>query len=228
MSGNPDIGRYLSYSLGKEKVNPEAITEDLGTRWILEEIWVKKYPCCFGTHRQIDALLELMEDNNLANEQIETVEVHISRVDRILDRPEPKTLGDLQFSFQHALAAAMIDRDVKLEHFIPERVQNTGFKNSRDKVKVVVHNDWPTGTMQSPAVIDLILTDGRKFSKERQYAIGSPKEPLEKEQFSHLYQKFTQGLLNEESIKQTANQILNVEQLSDIKTLMNTLTFGSL
>ncbi len=143
-------------------------------------------------------------------------------------RPEPKTLGDLQFSFQHILAAAMLDGDVKLEHFIPERVQSTDFKNARDKVQVIVHYDWPSGTMESPAVIDLILTDGRKFSKERQYAIGSPKEPLKEEQFRYLYHKFTQGLLNDGNISQTANHILNVEQLNDIKKLLNTLTFGTL
>lgn len=226
MNGNPNIGRYLSYLLGKEKVKPEAIIDNLGTKWVLEEIWVKKYPCCFGTHRQIDALLELMRDNNLSSEQIETVEVHISRVDKILDRPEPKTLGDLQFSFQHVLAAAMMDKDVNLGHFTPERVDDAELNNARIKVKVIVHYDWPSGTMESPAVIDLILKDGTRLSRERQYAIGAPKEPLSKEQFEQLYRKFTQGILDEEQINQTADQILNLEELDNVKTLMNVLTFG--
>jgi 2-methylcitrate dehydratase PrpD len=226
MNGNPAIGRFLSYLLGKEKVKPEAVIDDLGTRWVLEEIWVKKYPCCFGTHRQIDALLELLRDNDLAYEEIETVEVHVSRVDKILDRPEPKTLGDLQFSFQHALAAAMIDDDVNLGHFTPERVEDMELRNAREKVKVSVHYDWPSGTMESPAVIDLVLKDGRKLTKERQYAIGSPGEPLTKEQFRHLYRKFTQGILDDERVVQTADQILNLEGLDNVKPLMNVLTFG--
>lgn len=226
MNGNPAIGKFLSYLLGKEKVKPEAVVEDLGTRWVLEEIWVKKYPCCFGTHRQIDAQLELMRDNNLAYDQIEMVEVHISRVDKILDRPEPKTLGDLQFSFQHVLAAAMIDNDVNLGHFTPERVDDAELREARQKVKVSVHYDWPSGTMEAPAVIDLILKDGRKLTKERQYAIGSPKEPLTKEQFQNLYRKFTQGILDDEQVDQTTDQILNLEGLDNVKTLMNVLTFG--
>lgn len=226
MNGNPAIGKFLSYLLGKEKVKPEAVVEDLGTRWVLEEIWVKKYPCCFGTHRQIDAQLELMRDNNLAYDQIEMVEVHISRVDKILDRPEPKTLGDLQFSFQHVLAAAMIDNDVNLGHFTPERVDDVELREARQKVIVSVHYDWPSGTMEAPAVIDLILKDGRKLTKERQYAIGSPKEPLTKEQFQNLYRKFTQGILDDEQVDQTTDQILNLEGLDNVKTLMNVLTFG--
>jgi len=226
MSGNPAIGKFLSYLLGRDKVKPEAIIEDLGKRWILEEIWVKKYPCCFGTHRQTDILLELMRDNKLTYEQIDRVEVHISKVDKILDRPEPKNLGDLQFSFQHVLSAAMMDNDVNLGHFTPERVNDEALKAAREKVKVSVHYDWPSGTMQSPAVINLILRDGRTLTKERQYAVGAPDEPLTKDQFRHLYHKFTQGILSDKQIDHTADQILNIERLDNVETLINTLTFG--
>ena len=226
LNGNPEIGRFLSYLLGKEKVEPKAIIEDLGTRWLLEEIWVKKYPCCFGTHRQIDALLELMRDNNVAYEQIDSVEVHISKVDRVLDRPEPRTLGDLQFSFQHVLAAAMVDEDVNLGHFALDRVNDMKLNEARRKVKVTIHYDWPSGTMESPAVIDLILKNGRRLTKERQYAVGSPGEPLAKEHFRELYRKFTEGILPDEQIEQTANQIMSMEKLDSLEALMNTLTLG--
>jgi 2-methylcitrate dehydratase PrpD len=226
MNSNPKIEKFLSFLLGREKVQPEAIIDGLGSKWVLEEIWVKKYPCCFGTHRQIDALLGLMEDNNLSYEQIDDVEVHISKVDKILDRPEPKSLGDLQFSFHHTLAAAMLDRDVNLKHFTPEMVDDGRLKDARQKVKVIVHYEWPSGTMESPAVITINLKDGEKLSRERQYAIGSPKEPLSQEKFGQLYHKFTQGILDEKLIRQTADQILNIEDLDDVMPLFNTLTFG--
>jgi len=224
LDGNPEIGRYLTYFLGKEKVNPEEITQNLGDKWILREIWVKKYPCCFGAHRQIDALLEVMDEHNLSHEQIEEIEVHISRVDRVLDRPDPKTLGDLQFSFQHILSAAMIDRDVNLNHFTVERVNDPGLQEARRKIKVTVHRDWPAVTMQSEAVIVLKLKDGRELSRKRKYAIGAPQEPVTMDQFRSLYQKFVRGILPEEHIEKTANCILNLENIDDANTLMDMLT----
>jgi len=226
MTGNPAIGRFLSYLLGKEKVNPEAVIEGLGKRWMLEEIWVKKYPCCFGTHRQIDCQLDAMREHHITYDQIEMVEVHISRVDKILDRPAPKTLGDLQFSLQHVLAAAMVDEDVNLGHFTPESVDDERLREAREKVKVSIHYDWPSGTMESPAVLVIDLKDGRKISTERQYAVGAPQDPLARDQFLYLYRKFTQGILDDEQVDRTMDQILNVEKLDNLETLMHALTFG--
>ncbi len=220
MSGNPEIGRYLSILLGKERVRREAIIENLGTKWLLRDIWVKKYPCCFGTHRQIDALLELMKEYDLSYEQIEETEVHVCRPDRILDRPAPKTLGDLQFSFQHVLAAAMIDRDVNLGHFIPEMISDKNLQEARAKVKIIFHDDWSSAMLAAPIMIVLKLKDGRQLSRERKVPIGSPGEPLTVEQIKDLYRKFTRGILSQEQIESTADSILNLEKLSDVKALM--------
>ncbi|MFC1929376.1 MmgE/PrpD family protein [Chloroflexota bacterium] len=226
MSGNPEIGRYLRYMLGKDKVVPEVIVDNLGSKWCFPEIWIKKYPCCFGSHRQIDAVLDLIREHNLSYEQIGEIEVHISRGDRVLDRPEPKTLGDLQFSFQHLLAAAMLDKDVNLNHFNDERINDAKLKEARAKVKVIVHDDWSPALLVAPALIVAKLKDGKQLTKERKYAVGSPQEPLTQEQVERLYNKLTQGILDEEHIEQTSSQILNIEELDDLMPLFNTLTFG--
>ena len=226
MTGNPEIGRYLRYMLGKDKVNSDEITDKLGSEWRLHGICIKKYPCCFGSHRQIDLVLDIMRANNLSYEQIEEVEVHISRVDRVLNRPEPKTLGDLQFSFQYLLAAAMIDRDVNLSHFSDQKVSDTKLAEGSAKVKIVVHDDWPTGTLEAPALIVIKLKDGRQISKERKYPIGAQQEPLNLEQFKGLYRKFTQGILFEEQIEGTLDNIMNLEKLGSIKPLVDVFTFG--
>ena len=64
LAGNPNIGAYLKDHLG-EKVAPEKIAADLGKHWVFCEIWVKKYPCCFLLHRQIDSVIELKKEHNL-------------------------------------------------------------------------------------------------------------------------------------------------------------------
>lgn len=227
MTSNPDIGRCLRQWFGKDRVDPDTILSELGSRWYFEEIWIKKYPCCFGAHRQIDSVLELMREQGLASEQIAMLEVHVSRVDRVLNRPDPRNLGDLQFSFQHILAAAMLERDVNLDHFNEASVNDARLAPARAKVNVVVHDDWPTATMASPSLVVMHLIDGRRFSKERQYPIGSPHEPLAMEQIRGLYGKFTQGMLSAAQIDRSADFILNLDKLDDMQALMDVLTRGS-
>lgn len=225
MSGNPDIIEYLSGLLGKERIVPDKIVENLGKEWAFRNIWIKKYPCCFFLHRAIDILLELRKQNDLAYEKVEKIEVHINPFEEICNRPEVNTLGDLQFSFQHILGCALLDGDVNFSHVDPDILFNARYREARSKVRVIGHPDWPTQHMGSPAILTVRTKDGKEFSGERMHSIGSTKEPLTTKQFRELYSKFTKGVLTEEQIEKTAEAVLNLEKLNDVEELMDILTF---
>jgi 2-methylcitrate dehydratase PrpD len=217
MTGNPDIATFLSGYLGKDKVTPEKMVEDLGRRWILCEIWIKKYPCCFLLHRHIDSIIELKKEHSLSYEEVEAIEAHTSPADEICDRSEPKTEGDLQFSFQHVLAAAMLDGDVNLEHISENAITDSRLVGGRSKVKFLLHPDWSGDILVAPGRVVVKMKDGKEFSRERKYPIGHPKEPLTPEQFRELYSKFTRGILPEKDILSTAEAIYNLEILKNVK-----------
>lgn len=228
--GNPDIVTYMSNFIGKERVIPDKFVENLGMEWRVHDIWVKKYPCCFHMHRHIDGFLELVTEKNISYEQVESVKVHISHLEEICNRPEPRTLGDLQFSFQNALAAIMLDRDINFNHIADDKIHAPKFKEARSKVEIIKHSDWlPKYAMETPARVEVRLKDGREFSRERKYAIGSPHEPLPMEQFKTLFLKFTKGVLPEDKIRWAADAISNLEKLNveDVQELNRVLVFGS-
>jgi len=227
LTGNPDIGTYLINLLGEDKVTPQKIVEELGVRWVFREIWVKKYPCCFLTHRQIDLLLELVKEHGLSYEQIEEVETHAGPVDfDRCNRPEPETIGDLQFSFQHVLSAAMLDKDVNFAHITTEKIFAPKFKEARSKVKLVLHPDWPAVFNSGVARVVAKLKDGTEFTKERKYPIGSPEQPLTKDQFKELYCKFVRGVIPEDRIERTASILLDLEKLTNMEELIEMLCFS--
>jgi 2-methylcitrate dehydratase PrpD len=225
LTSNPVIDTYLSNLLGKEKVNSGMIVEGLGKKWKLCNIWVKKYPCCFLMHRHIDILLELRRKHDLSFQRVKKIEAHISPPEAICHRSELKTLGDLQFSFQHILSSAMLDGDVNYDHINSDILLNPRYKEARPKVEVIVHSDWSDLYMGSPAVVKVQTIDGKEFSEERKYPIGSPKEPLKQEQFKVLFSKFTQGVLSEAQMERIAEAVLNLEKLNDIQELMDMLTY---
>ncbi len=227
--GNPDIVTFMSNFIGKEKVIPEKFIADLGKEWRVHDIWVKKYPCCFHMHRHIDGFLELIREKKISYEQVESIKVHISHLEEICNRPEPKTLGDLQFSFQNALAAILLDGDVNFSHIADDKIRDPKFKEARSKVEIIKHSDWlPKYAMETPARIEVRLKDGREFSRERKTAIGSPQEPLPMEQFRALFIKFTKGVMSEEKIGWAADAIAHLEKLNveDVQELNRVLVFG--
>ena len=227
--GNPDIVTYMSNFIGKEKVIPEKFVANLGKEWRIHDIWVKKYPCCFHMHRHIDGFLEIVKEKNISYGQVENIKVHISHLEEICNRPEPKTLGDLQFSFQNAMAAILLDRDVNFSHIAEDKIHDPKYKKVRSKVEIIKHSDWlPKYAMETPARIEVKLKDGREFSKERQYAIGSPQEPLPMEQFKTFFIKFTKGIMPEEKVGWAADAIAHLERLrvEDVQELNRVLTFN--
>jgi 2-methylcitrate dehydratase PrpD len=226
MSSNPDIGRYLTNLLGKEKVvNPENIVKNLGKEWLFHNIGIKKYPCCFFTHRQIDVLLELKREKNISLKDIEKIEVHASPADEWCNRPEPKSLGDLQFSFQHLLGAALLDGDVNFNNVNSDILSDFRYKEARSKVEVIIHPDRSRVLVQAPGEVIIKMKDGKIFSGQRMYTIGSRQEPLTMDQYRELYSKFTSGILSNDQIDKTAEALLNLEKLNDVIELMNILTF---
>jgi len=224
MSGNPDMGTYLTNFLGKEKVNPEKMVVDLGKEWQFRNIGIKKYPCCFFTHRQIDLVLELKKEHSLSFEEMEKIEVHASPADEWCNRPEPQSLGDLQFSFQHLLGAAMLDGDVNFNNVDVDVLLDPRYKEARSKVEVMIHSDRSPVLVQAPAEVVIKMKDGKRFSGQRMHTIGSAQEPLTLEQYIQLYYKFTSGILPNEQIDKSVEAILNLEKLSDLMELMNLLS----
>lgn len=230
MYGNPDLTGFMSGILGKDKVNPERMVEGLGEKWLFCETWIKKYPLCLIQHRFVDVILELRKKHNISYEEVETIEAHLAPGGELCDRPEPKTEGDLQFSYQHSLGTALLDGEINLSHLDTEAIDDPRFKKARSKVKVVMHPEWPRGvgggTMNAaPARVIVKMKDGKEFSGERKCLIGSPEEPLTMGQFKDLYSKFTRDVLSESLIKETMERILNLEIFSDTEELMHMLVY---
>jgi 2-methylcitrate dehydratase PrpD len=247
LSGNADVATYLTQYMGADRVYPEKIVKDLGKRWMLKEICVKKYPVCFTQHRQIDMVIALKKKHNLSFEEVETIEIHAQRSrEEICNRPDPKNEGDLQFSFQHNLALAMLYGDVTLEHINPEAVEERKLKDVRSKVKFVAAYSntaprpsmqepahvaafsptAPGPSMQEPAHVVLKMKDGRIFTEDRKYPIGHPKDPLTTAQIQELCNKFTKGILTKRDMAKTSQVILNLEKQKNVMELMNVLRIG--
>jgi hypothetical protein len=91
-------------------------------------------------------------------------------------------------------------------------------------VRVIIHPDRSSVLVQAPAEVIIKMKDGRKISGEM-FTIGSRQEPLTTSRYVELYSKLAGGILSNDQINKTAETLLNLEKLSDVKDSMNTLTF---
>lgn len=224
LTGNPDLGVFAGLTASASSADD--ICDGLGERWFLEDYWIKKYPACFLVHRQLDALIEIKRENGLGFDEIDAIEVYTAPGEASCDRPDPKTVGDLQFSFQHTLAAAALDGSLGFEHVTIEAAEDPRYVEARKKVSVSVDESLPFSVaLAVPTSVVVRTHDGRVFERERLTAKGSPQEPLGPEQLEELYWSFAGPVVTAEESKSILASIRSLEDLDDVAELMEALTF---
>jgi 2-methylcitrate dehydratase PrpD len=111
-----------------------AITSQLGTRWELQNVVYKPYPCGVVLHALIDGCLEHREKLKGA-EQL-TVALHPLAIERT-DRPEPRNAIEARLSAQHAVAVALLHGRAGLNEFSDAAATEPAIDVFRKRVRVV-------------------------------------------------------------------------------------------
>src|SRR5205823_3526407 len=94
---------------------------------------VKKYPCCFETHRMADAALSL----DVPAEKVRAVTVTVQpRGQRAIIHHRPKSGLQGKFSGEYVLAACLLDRRVALTSFTDEAVRRPAAQELLQRVTI--------------------------------------------------------------------------------------------
>jgi 2-methylcitrate dehydratase PrpD len=198
------------------------MTKDLGKTFQIVDpgISIKKYPCCYRSHRALDALFDLMSEHNISYSDIEKVIVDLNLYDSYLMKfPNPETGEEAKFSYPHILGAAILKGRVWLNSFTDESVVDQSYQEAQKKIDVIVHPEWPAGRVDARTPVTIKLKDGRIFSKE----INTPREPTIDELLDR-YREAANGILRRDPTEKSIDMLLNMEKVKDISELMNLLT----
>ena len=115
------------------------IVRDLGNPYFIVSpgIFVKKYPSCGATHRCIDAMLLLIDENKFSADDVADVEcmTEIASLD-ILTYLEPTTYLQGKFSLPFCMAMSLLENKVGMAQVTNEKVNNP---KTRELMKRVRH-----------------------------------------------------------------------------------------
>jgi len=177
--------------------------ERLGQPWAILDpgATLKKYPCCYATHRPIDGVLQLQATHDLDPDDIAVIDVKAPTFGlHPLIHHDPKTGLQGKFSLEYVLAAALTDRRVALDSFTDEAVNRPQVRELMDKVVAV---EDPTCRPEDPEaknssagtggfhVITLRTRSGQEHRTTVEFPSGSPHHPLS---WSDIAAKFEECL----------------------------------
>lgn len=228
-TSNPVIERCLDMLTGGGKIDFGKMIEGLGKApFYTNNTWIKKWGFCFFNHNFVDVVNDIMKQHNIGNDDVEEVVVHFDELRKVIDRPEPKDVEDSRFSIQHILAYQLIHGECNLETCSVKTLKDPEIAETRKKIKVQYHPEYPRRYFSGEGRVDIKLRDGRVLTGALDQPYGSAKYPLTMDQVVDIYRKYLRGILSDAQIDRTVEIITHMEEQPDLQELYDICTFRHL
>ncbi len=140
---------------------------------------VKKYPACYGIHRPLDGLFDLMAERSFELEDVERIDIETSYgVLGPLVRHPPRNGTEGKFSMEYTIAAAIADRGIRLSSYSDEAVTRRSIvpylgRIAAREVTATMTPRW--------ASIAIVFKNGQIRKRRIETLRGSPQSPLSDE-----------------------------------------------
>lgn len=235
----PDVleaksGFFAAY--GVEKSDPRASTDALGRPWIVVDpgIALKKFPCCYASHRAMDGVLLLREKHRFTADDVERLECRMPPGGmQVLTYPDPATGLEAKFSLQYALAAGVLDGAYTLWTFTDEAVKRPAVREVLKRVSAFEdersRGDDPLFETRSSGSrgfveVEVALRDGTRDSVHIDKPPGHPSRELS---WDDLHGKFLdcarEARIGEDRAQQAFGLLARLEQCSDVRHVLQLL-----
>lgn len=216
---------FLELFSPEQDAHSEPVLAGLGESLeiMISGIGVKKYPCCYATHRALDAVLSLVAEYGIRPEEVSRVEVRAPRgASAPLIHPRPSNGLEGKFSMEYCVAAALIDRRVTVASFADGVVLRP---NAQALLRRV---DLSEGTGESPpaegyADVRIVLSDGTDFRRRVDEPKGSPNSPLSWNELAVKFRDCAKRAIGGEATERALEVIGKLEEVPSAGTLTDLL-----
>ena len=207
--------------------SPDEAVASLGDPWdiLSPGVSVKKYPCCFATHRALDAVLDLRARHGLRPEAVERVEVVMPRGAALpLIYSRPRTGPEGKFSLEYCLTAALLDGRVRLSTFDDGAVQRPEAQEMLPRVCLREGPGEARAVVDGYAEVALITRDGSRYEGRVDHPRGSPQVPLSWEELVAKFRDCASLALPAEAAERVVALVGRLQELRDLRELAETLS----
>jgi 2-methylcitrate dehydratase PrpD len=182
---------------------------------------IKPYPCGSLAHPSMDALLELIVQNDIKPQDVEEIRLGTSsNVLNALRYLEPQNELQAKFSIPFALAILVLERRAGIGEFTDEVVRRPDVREMMARVKPYLHPEIEAkGFERIRSLVEVKLKDGRVLTKEAFTSRGTPERPMTREELAGKFRDCARGVIPERAMEEALGLIYNLEQAGDVRAL---------
>ncbi len=193
-------GRYGLYQALDLQFDADQLTRDLGSNWEFLDTWYKNYPSYTISHGPIQALLELRRKHSIDPANVERVVGYQAQWTQWHLRKDFPTQVVAQYGPRFLLATALLRGKYGLEEIQEETLNDEEIQTfAREKVDIVLDErltklrDTTPPPRTWPGAVKIVLKDGRELYAEVLRPLGSPGNPMSKDQMRAKFMSLASG-----------------------------------
>ncbi|MGZ8156982.1 MAG: MmgE/PrpD family protein [Burkholderiales bacterium] len=195
----------------------EVVCAKLGKTYNLSGgLIIKWYPACWSTHRATAGAIELVKENALRPDDIETIEVDLRLIPLLYTNPSTGLQG--KFSMPFNLALGILKGWSQIPDYTPRHTQDSALRAIMAKVRHVA--DPEDGSVN----VTIVTRDGRRLSKNVKHAPGDPIYGLQEERTLEKYRACAAYRLPAARLAAVEHDLLNLDAVPNMARVMDALT----
>jgi 2-methylcitrate dehydratase PrpD len=223
-----DQGRRWEASVGSDRYDAAKLVANLGKEYGILRIGYKFYSACRYTSTTLDGVAAIVSENQVKAEEVKEVIVKAQKL--VADNfaiYEPEYMIRAQFSMPYVVTMVLLGEPTGPNWFREEMLQNPRVRELQHKVKLV---EDPEATKQfypdykTPSTVEIVLNDGRRFTKHVEYPRGEPENPFTRQ--DHINKLTNLALwfgLKQDRIDELIKTIDDLEKVGHISELTRLL-----
>jgi 2-methylcitrate dehydratase PrpD len=201
-------------------VNPDwsKATRGLGKDYHIVHMTFKNHGCCGHTFPSIDGVLELKHKHNLTHKDVKKIRLASYKAGLdIIDNATPEGEYQAKFSVQYTVAHAMVHGSVRLNAFLPERMEDPEVRELMKKIEVIADPELSKGyPTQRAAQVEIETNDGRKLAHFQPYRKGDPELPLSDDELNDKFLELASPVLGDGGARALLAQLWRTEKLPSV------------
>lgn len=215
-------GGYLS-SLS-DKPAPGRLTDGLGTVWETAKVGYKPHASVTSIHTALDALADLMRENQIGADDIRHVDAGLSHMTHVhcAWKYEAQGVTAAQMNLYYGLAVIALDGAAFVEQYREDRLRDPRILDFIGRINARVDPEIEAmgPAFRHAARIKVETRDGRKLGREILHRRGSPENPFKPGDIEHKFRNVAKGCLSPRKLERVIELCRVLDQQPDTRELI--------
>jgi 2-methylcitrate dehydratase PrpD len=212
-------GFMQAFALGRsERTRPIALP--LSVPFGITDCYIKPYACCRHIQPAVEATIGLLNDENIATDDIRRVDVATYRIAAEHAHTGWDDFASAQLSFPFLMAQAMRFRGIKLEHFSEDTRRDPAIAELARKLTVSAPSDIDRLYPQLRPARVTVTTSRGTFTRQADEALGSRQVPLDDAGLTEKFRGLVGPVLGDARADQLAQMLWTIDEATDIASLV--------